>query len=136
MTVKELAECYAGLARNRNEDWIWESMIKYPDIVGGFNRLDTTVMKSCEGQVIAKEGADGLLGLGIVHKISGWLRHRNQNCAWLESAGDMVHSAWDSWRTRISTSQSVSSTPAKSIPRSRSRSEKLSGRLRKIPTWA
>ena len=67
MSVKELAECYAGLAKNRNEDWIWEAMIRYPDLVGGFNRLDTTVMKSCRGQVIAKEGADGLLGLGIVH---------------------------------------------------------------------
>ena len=68
MTVKELAKCYAGLAQHRNEDWIWEAMVTYPDLVGGFNRLDTTVMKSCGGQVIAKEGADGLLGLGIVHK--------------------------------------------------------------------
>lgn len=68
MSVKELAQCYAGLAKNRNEDWIWESMIRYPDLVGGFNRLDTTIMKSCAGQVIAKEGADGLLGLAIVHE--------------------------------------------------------------------
>lgn len=68
MTVSELAKCYAGLAKNKNEDWIWESMIRHPDLVGGFNRLDTTVMKSCEGQVIAKEGADGLLGLAISHK--------------------------------------------------------------------
>ncbi len=67
MTVNELARCYAGLAKTRGEDWIWEAMIRYPDLVGGFNRLDTTIMKSCEGRVIAKEGADGLLGLGIVH---------------------------------------------------------------------
>lgn len=67
MTVKELAQCYAGLAKNKNEDWIWEAMIKNPDLVGGFNRLDTTVIKSCKGKVIAKEGADGLLGLGIEH---------------------------------------------------------------------
>lgn len=67
MTVKELAQCYAGLAKNKSEDWIWEAMIKHPDLVGGFNRLDTTVMKSCHGKVIAKEGADGLLGLGIEH---------------------------------------------------------------------
>jgi len=67
MTVKELAQCYGGLAKDRNEDWIWESMIRYPDLVGGFNRLDTTVMKSCQGKVIAKEGADGLLGLAIDH---------------------------------------------------------------------
>ncbi|MGE4133898.1 MAG: asparaginase [Bdellovibrionales bacterium] len=67
MTVTELARCYAGLAKNRREDWIWEAMVKYPDLVGGFNRLDTTVMKSCGGKVIAKEGADGLLGLAIDH---------------------------------------------------------------------
>ena len=68
MTVTELAQCYAGLAQHRNEDWIWDSMIRHPDLVGGFNRLDTTVMKSCQGHVIAKEGADGLLGLAIAHK--------------------------------------------------------------------
>lgn len=67
MTVKELAQCYGGLAKDRNQDWIWESMIRFPDLVGGFNRLDTTVMKSCKGKVIAKEGADGLLGLAIDH---------------------------------------------------------------------
>jgi len=67
MTVNQLAECYAGLVRHREEDWIWESMVAYPDLVGGFNRLDTTVMKSCDGKVIAKEGADGLLGLAIDH---------------------------------------------------------------------
>lgn len=67
MTVNELAKCYAGLAKNRSEDWIWEAMVREPDVVGGFNRLDTTVMKSCGCKVIAKEGADGLLGLAIDH---------------------------------------------------------------------
>jgi L-asparaginase len=67
MTVTELAQCYAALAQGKNEDWIWESMIRYPDLIGGFNRLDTTVIKSCGGKVIAKEGADGLLGLAIEH---------------------------------------------------------------------
>lgn len=67
MTVNELGRCYAGLAKNRNEDWIWEAMTKEPDLVGGFNRLDTTIIKSCHGKVIAKEGADGLLGMAIDH---------------------------------------------------------------------
>lgn len=67
MTVKELAQCYAGLAKTRKEDWIWEAMVRHPDLVGGFNRLDTTIMKSCGGKVIAKEGADGLLGMAIEH---------------------------------------------------------------------
>lgn len=66
-TVSELATLYAGLARDREEDWIWEAMVREPDLVGGFNRLDTTVLKSCDGKAIAKEGADGLLGLSIVH---------------------------------------------------------------------
>jgi len=68
MTVNELAQCYAGLSKNKKEDWIWDAFINEPDLVGGFNRLDTTVIKSCDGQVIAKEGADGLLGLAIDHK--------------------------------------------------------------------
>lgn len=67
MTVTELARCYAWLARHKDDDWIWSSMVAEPDIVGGFNRLDTTIMKSCGGRVIAKEGADGLLGLAIEH---------------------------------------------------------------------
>ena len=66
-TVSELAQIYAGLVRDKDEDWIWEAMIKHPDLVGGFNRLDSTVLKAGAGKVIAKEGADGLLGLAIEH---------------------------------------------------------------------
>ena len=35
-------------------------------MVGGFNRLDSTVIKAGKGKVIAK-GADGLLGMAITH---------------------------------------------------------------------
>ncbi len=66
-TVTELAVLFAGLADGKEEDWIWDAMVDYPDIVGGFNRLDSTVLKACEGRVLAKEGADGLLGLAILH---------------------------------------------------------------------
>ena len=70
-------------------------MCKEPDLVGGYNRLDTTVIKSCEGKVIAKEGADGLLvlaiehpdykdGLGVVIKIAhGW----NPQATWYVARG-------------------------------------------------
>lgn len=67
MTVGELAKVYAGLALRRHEDWIWEAMTRHPDLVGGFNRLDSTVLKAGEGRIIAKEGADGLLGMAIDH---------------------------------------------------------------------
>jgi L-asparaginase II len=66
-TVGELAVLFSGLARTRHEDWMWEAVCRHPDLVGGFNRLDSTVLKSCEGSVFAKEGADGLLGLAIEH---------------------------------------------------------------------
>jgi hypothetical protein len=42
-------------------------MTRHPDLIGGFNRLDSTCLKAGEGELIAKEGADGLLGLSIIH---------------------------------------------------------------------
>lgn len=67
MTVTEMARMYATLATEKDNDWIWEAMVRNPDLMGGFNRLDSTILKSCNGQVLAKEGADGLLGLAICH---------------------------------------------------------------------
>jgi len=67
MTVTEMARMYATLATQKDDNWIWEAMIRNPDLMGGFNRLDSTILKSCGGQVLAKEGADGLLGLAICH---------------------------------------------------------------------
>jgi L-asparaginase II len=66
-TVNELARLFARLTADRDQDWIWEAMVRSPDLVGGFNRLDSTIIKAGEGKVLAKEGADGLLGLAIVH---------------------------------------------------------------------
>jgi len=67
MTVNEMAQLYASLVTEKDRDWVWEAMIRHPDLVGGFNRLDSTILKTCHGKVIAKEGADGLLGLAIEH---------------------------------------------------------------------
>lgn len=66
-TVNELARLFADVARNRDDDWIWEAMQRNPDLVGGFNRLDSTIIKIGGGSVLAKEGADGLIGLSIAH---------------------------------------------------------------------
>ncbi|GIR77367.1 MAG: hypothetical protein CM15mP79_3040 [Methanobacteriota archaeon] len=64
-TVAELAVIYAGLVADRHDDWIWEAMCRHPDLVGGFNRLDSTIIKAGAGEVIAKERGRGLLGLSI-----------------------------------------------------------------------
>lgn len=67
-TVSELAILYAEMARKRDEDWVWEAMMRHPDLIGGFNRLDSTILKAGQGRVLAKEGADGLLGLSLIHE--------------------------------------------------------------------
>ena len=66
-TVDELAVMFSGIAREKDDDWIWEAMNRHPDLIGGFNRLDSTCIKAGKGKLIAKEGADGLLGLSIIH---------------------------------------------------------------------
>ena len=66
-TVDELATLFSALVRTKNDDWIWNAMCKHPDLIGGFNRLDSTIIKAGEGRVLAKEGADGLLGIAIEH---------------------------------------------------------------------
>ena len=66
-TVDELAVMFAGLAREKDDDWIWGPMNSHPDLIGGFNRLDSTCLKAGEGRILAKEGADGLLGLSVIH---------------------------------------------------------------------
>ena len=81
-TVAELAQIYAGLVRDKDKDWIWEAMVRNPDLVGGFNRLDSTVLKAGEGRVIAKEGeqtdfSDSQLNIQIIPKVSGlWSKLR------------------------------------------------------------
>lgn len=66
-TLKDMAQIFSSFAQEKDSDWIWEAMIKNPKIVGGTKRLDTNILSSCKGKVIAKEGADGLLGLSICH---------------------------------------------------------------------
>ena len=68
MSLNNVAQIYSLLACEKNKDWIWQAMISYPYLVGGKNRLDSLIMDSCKGEVLAKEGADGLLGLSILNK--------------------------------------------------------------------
>lgn len=66
-SLSELASLYANLVREKNQDWIWEAMVRNPHLVGGTGRLDTAIMQACKGNVIAKEGAEGLLGMSMIH---------------------------------------------------------------------
>ena len=58
-------------------DRIVRGMLAAPHMVGGTRRLDTDVMKAGAGEVVAKEGAEGLVcatslsqGLGIAMKVT------------------------------------------------------------------
>lgn len=66
-TLTEMSLLYANLVKEKDSDWIWEAMVRNPQLVGGTGRLDTAIMQACEGKVIAKEGADGLLGMSVIH---------------------------------------------------------------------
>ncbi|MCY7295945.1 asparaginase [Alteromonas sp. a30] len=66
-TLSELAQLFSALVIDRDKDWIWQSMTQFPELIGGQGRLDTKIMQACDKKVLAKEGADGLLGLAIDH---------------------------------------------------------------------
>ena len=68
LQMNEIAKIYASFSSEKETDWIWQSMSSYPELIGGKDRIDSLVIKSCHGEVVAKEGADGLLGLSIVNK--------------------------------------------------------------------
>lgn len=67
-----------------------QAMIKYPELIGGSERLDTMLMQTAAGKVISKVGADGVwlcgvlpsdkypTGLGIALKVEDGDDHRGR----------------------------------------------------------
>jgi len=47
-------------ARGRAADRLVSAMTTHPELVGGFGRADTELMRACNGNVALKEGADGV----------------------------------------------------------------------------
>jgi arylformamidase len=64
----EMAELYRRLAEGATPELqgIRELMLARPEWTGGPGRLDTRWMQANPGKVIAKEGADGLWGIGVL----------------------------------------------------------------------
>ncbi|HEY2846435.1 MAG TPA: asparaginase [Pyrinomonadaceae bacterium] len=66
------------------------AMTKYPELIGGTNRLDTMLMRSAGGRIVSKVGADGVwccgvlpsgrysTGLGIALKVADGDDHRGR----------------------------------------------------------
>lgn len=69
LSLKQMGRLYQKLAEGRMTTELAEAralMIENPQWIGGPKRIDTLLMEVNKGKLIAKEGADGLLGIGIV----------------------------------------------------------------------
>ena len=69
LSLEEMARLFQVLAEGKGMPefkWIRDLMMKNPEWIGGPTRLDTSLMKTNPGKLIAKEGADGLLGVGVL----------------------------------------------------------------------
>ncbi|MCS6908784.1 MAG: asparaginase [Anaerolineales bacterium] len=50
---------------------IAQAMMSYPELVGGPGRFDTHLMRRAEGKILAKTGAEGYQGLGLMPGVLG-----------------------------------------------------------------
>jgi L-asparaginase II len=104
-TVTELARCYALLAKERSDDWIWESMIRQPDLVGGFNRLDTTIITARIGHRPSR--------------LPQGTRDRDQDRPRLELSGHLVYRPRHPGSTGMAAPQPLHSPSTEGFPGSR-----------------
>jgi arylformamidase len=68
LEAAELARIYlalAGAPPGSELGAVRTAMLEHPERIGGPERFDTRLMRANPGQLVAKEGADGLLALGI-----------------------------------------------------------------------
>jgi L-asparaginase II len=57
-----------GLTSKRSESCrlITKAMLAYPDMIGGPDNFDTTLMQASQGRVICKGGAEGFQAIGVM----------------------------------------------------------------------
>lgn len=77
LPLEKVAFGYAQLAAGHSDQYpehdqalkkVRDAMMAHPDLVGGTNRFDTDVMTLFPGEIVAKEGAEGVQCLGVVDK--------------------------------------------------------------------
>lgn len=74
LPVAAMAKSFAGLAfpwqfpeaTQKSVARITEAMIKFPELIGGSERLDTMLMQAANGQIISKVGAEGVWLCGVL----------------------------------------------------------------------
>lgn len=69
LEAAELGRLYLALAaapEGSELGAVRTAMLQHPERIGGPERFDTRLMRANAGQLVAKEGADGLLAIGVV----------------------------------------------------------------------
>lgn len=68
LLLTQIAQLFQKLMNEKDQTdlkEVRELMINHPDWIGGIERVDSELISSNRGSVVAKEGADGLLAIGV-----------------------------------------------------------------------
>jgi L-asparaginase II len=71
MPLKAMARLYANLGVSEVFAPIVKAMTAFPVLVGGEGRIDTVLMQASGGKLLAKVGADGVMGVSLVGRGQG-----------------------------------------------------------------
>jgi len=64
MPLEGIARLFSNLAIHPHLSHLYQAMITHPDLVGDAERIDSQLMKMTQGNLVAKVGAEGMLGIG------------------------------------------------------------------------
>ena len=64
--LDRVARLYASLASSPRLSTVRDRMLSHPEWIVGPGRLDTALMQANPGKLVAKEGADGLVGIAVL----------------------------------------------------------------------
>jgi L-asparaginase II len=72
LPLKIMAKLYARLATEARFQHLIEAMTQFPELVGGQERIDTSIMQVSKGTLLAKVGADGVMCIANREKQQGF----------------------------------------------------------------
>ena len=67
ISASGIIKAYYNLINDKKYSYLINSILKYPDVFGGFNRLDSDIIKLSKGKLFSKVGAGGFI---IIYNLS------------------------------------------------------------------
>ncbi len=71
LPLLKAAQLYANLGSQPECEPIVNAMTAHPKTMGGLGRVDTAIITASGGKLLAKVGADGVIGISRIHKNQG-----------------------------------------------------------------